>query len=51
MTKLKFDFKNALDFMSEDELTMLSDAALAAHDALEDGSGAVNDFTGWLRLP
>ena len=51
MTKLKFDFKNALDFMSEDELTMLSDAALAAHDALEDGSGAGNDFTGWLRLP
>ena len=51
MTKLKFDFKNALDFMSEDELTMLSDAALAAHDALEDGNGAGNDFTGWLRLP
>ena len=51
MTKLKFDFKNALDFMNEDELTMLSDAALSAHDALEKGSGAGKDFTGWLRLP
>ena len=51
MTKISFSYKNALDFMREDEMEMLEGAVKAAHEALHNGSGAGNDFIGWLNLP
>ena len=51
MIKLTFNYKNALGFMREDEMEMLSGAVYAAHEVLENGTGAGNDFTGWAHLP
>ena len=33
------------------ELQALNDCAIAAKQTLESGSGAGNDFLGWLHLP
>ena len=51
MTKVTFNYKNALRFMREDEMEMLSGTVKAAHEVLENGSGAGNDFIGWTCLP
>ena len=38
-------------FMNEEELENIAVQVKAAHDALTDGTGAGNDFIGWLKLP
>ena len=48
---IRLDYKNALNFMREEELELIKPAVLAAHDTLHNGTGAGNDFTGWLNLP
>ncbi|MBQ7717882.1 MAG: glucose-6-phosphate isomerase [Clostridia bacterium] len=48
---IKFDYKNALNFMREDELALISPAVSAAHSTLHNGTAAGSDFTGWLNLP
>ena len=51
MTKISFSYKNALSFMSEEEIFNLQGSINAAHDALHQKSGAGSDFTGWVDLP
>lgn len=48
---LKFSYKNALDFMSEEELDLLKDQVQVAHEKLEEKKGAGSDFLGWTDLP
>ena len=38
-------------FMSNEELDNISAQVKAAHEALHTGTGAGNDFIGWLTLP
>lgn len=51
MQKLRFDYSNALSFVSESEISNFSDFIKAAHDMLHNKTGAGNDFTGWVDLP
>ncbi|MEH6944219.1 glucose-6-phosphate isomerase [Bacillus sp. JJ722] len=51
MTHIRFDYSTALSFFGEHEITYLQDAVKAAHNKLHDGTGAGNDFLGWIDLP
>lgn len=51
MGNLKFSYKNALDFISEQEIFDMQDKVKAAHDMLMNKTGAGNDFLGWIILP
>jgi len=51
MTHIKFDYSKALSFLGEHELTYLQDAVKVAHHSLHEGTGAGNDFLGWINLP
>jgi len=51
MNKLNLDYSNALSFFSENEISNLSPAVRTAHDMLHNGTGAGNDFIGWINLP
>ncbi|UTR11578.1 glucose-6-phosphate isomerase [Evansella sp. LMS18] len=48
---LNFDYSNASSFLSQHEVDYMSDAVRAAHDALHNGTGAGNDYLGWIDLP
>ncbi|QKS72162.1 glucose-6-phosphate isomerase [Paenalkalicoccus suaedae] len=49
MSTIKLDYSNTL--LKEHEVTNLQDAVTKAHDALHNGTGAGNDFLGWIDLP
>lgn len=51
MTHIRFDYSNALTFFGEHEITYLKDAVKVAHQSLHEGTGAGNDFLGWIDLP
>lgn len=51
MKKISFDYSNALSFISEDEITILSPFIKSAHEMLHKKTGPGNDFTGWVDLP
>lgn len=51
MNSFKFDFSKAKDFVSNDEVFNQQAAIMKAHNDLHDGTGAGNDFLGWLELP
>lgn len=51
MDKIKFDYSLAEQFVSEDEVAMMKEAAAAAKKTLLDRSGAGNDYLGWIDLP
>ena len=51
MSNVKFDYSNALKFMSESEVELIKKSTLAAKDTLVSKSGAGNDFLGWIDLP
>jgi len=51
MNSLKFDFSKAKDFVTNDEIMELQTAITKAHNQLHNGTGAGNDFLGWLELP
>lgn len=51
MTHIKFDYSNALTFFGEHELKQIQDLVTVSHQALHDGTGAGNDFLGWIDLP
>lgn len=51
MTKIKFDLTSASDFISAEEISGLAPAIEAAHKTLHEGTGAGNDFLGWVNLP
>lgn len=43
--------KNLKGFADEKDISALAPAIEKAHDDLEQGTGAGNDFTGWVHLP
>ncbi|EDL64320.1 glucose-6-phosphate isomerase [Bacillus sp. SG-1] len=51
MTHVRFDYSKALPFFGEHEITYLKDAVKTAHNSLHEGTGAGNDFLGWIDLP
>ncbi len=51
MTKIKFNRSTASAFISENEIAGIAPAIEAAHTTLHSGSGAGNDFLGWVKLP
>ncbi|WP_408007454.1 glucose-6-phosphate isomerase [Pseudalkalibacillus sp. A8] len=52
MTSLiRFDYTTALSFIGQHEIDHLTDQVKTAHEALHNGTGAGNDFLGWVDLP
>lgn len=51
MIDVKFNYKNALGFVSEDEIHAYQPLLDAHYLSLAEKSGAGNDFLGWLDLP
>ncbi|MED1600114.1 glucose-6-phosphate isomerase [Alkalihalophilus marmarensis] len=51
MEKIQFDYSKALSFFGQHEIDNMQDAVTAAHEALHNGTGAGNDFLGWIDLP
>ncbi len=49
MSKLKFDYSNAM--IKEHEYEFLKPQILTAHKLLHEGTGAGNDYIGWLDYP
>ena len=48
---LKLDYSKTSWAVKDHELTNLKDAVKGAHKALHEGTGAGNDFLGWIELP
>ncbi|MBM7651906.1 glucose-6-phosphate isomerase [Neobacillus cucumis] len=51
MTHVRFDYSKALSFFGEHEITYFRDAVKVAHHSLHEGTGAGNDYLGWIELP
>lgn len=51
MEKIHFDYKKAEAFLGEHEIVAMKDYVKCAHDMLHMGTGAGNDFLGWVNLP
>ena len=51
MMAVKFNSNFAEDFVSKADIQALEPQAAAAQKTLMDGTGAGNDFLGWLHLP
>lgn len=51
MGHIRFDYKKALPFFGEHELTYLRDLVKVAHHSLHEKTGAGSDYLGWLDLP
>ncbi len=48
---IQFSYKNASDVVHDHEMVNLKSQAKAAHAELLNGTGAGNDFLGWVTLP
>ncbi|MDY3030514.1 MAG: glucose-6-phosphate isomerase [Clostridia bacterium] len=48
---IKFDYSGALPFMEQHEVDYIGGYIKSAHEMLHTGSGAGNDFLGWVDLP
>ena len=51
MSLIKFDSSKLAQFVHENELSEMQAMVNAANTELRDGTGAGNDFRGWLNLP
>ncbi len=51
MSTIQFDYKKALSFIGQHEIDHFADQVKTAHEALHNGTGAGNDFIGWVDLP
>ncbi|MDC6326277.1 glucose-6-phosphate isomerase [Staphylococcus auricularis] len=51
MTHIQLDYSKALSFIGEHELTQQEDLVKLIHQTIHEGTGAGNDFLGWLELP
>lgn len=51
MIHLKFDYKNALGFISETQIKACQQEINKQHEALLEKTGKGNDFLGWMDLP
>ena len=48
---VKFDYTNAKQFVSEEEIVMMKRTIEDAKKVVLEGNGAGNDFLGWVNLP
>ncbi|SFS50716.1 glucose-6-phosphate isomerase [Marininema halotolerans] len=48
---LQFDYQPALAFISDNELSQMEPSVRAAHNQLHEGTGAGNQFLGWVDHP
>ena len=48
---VKFDYTNAKQFVSEEEIVMMKRTIEDAKKVILEGNGAGNDFLGWVNLP
>ncbi|MGL5506702.1 MAG: glucose-6-phosphate isomerase [Paraclostridium sp.] len=51
MKKLSFDYSTANGFLSQSEIDCMEPFVKVAHDMIHNGTGAGNDFLGWVELP
>ena len=51
MSKVRFDYAKAKDFISAEEVEIMKKLSLDAKDVLVSKTGAGNDFLGWIDLP
>lgn len=51
MKNITFDYKAALGFFSEEEISCVKEQIRTAHNALHNKTGAGSDFLGWVTLP
>jgi glucose-6-phosphate isomerase len=51
MAQVTFDYSNVKDFIREHEVDYMKKIATDAKDLLVSGTGAGNDFLGWIDLP
>ncbi|WP_442955846.1 glucose-6-phosphate isomerase [Paenibacillus sp. y28] len=51
MSLLKFDYSRALTFVGQHEVDYFGAPVRLAHDQLHQGTGAGNDYLGWIDLP
>ena len=51
MKKLSLDLSKAAPFLQEHEVCYMEEMVKVAHDKLHNGTGAGNDFLGWVDLP
>lgn len=49
--QIKFEYKKALDFVSQAEINQLAAKAKECNETLHKGTGKGNDFLGWVNLP
>ncbi|SDO10241.1 glucose-6-phosphate isomerase [Alkalicoccus daliensis] len=48
---ITFDYSKAASFLAPHEVDYMQPGVKAAHEALHEGTGAGNDFLGWIDLP
>ena len=48
---IKLDYRETLQFVSPEDLEHYGELAVRANETLESGTGAGNEFLGWLHLP
>ncbi|MBL7572841.1 glucose-6-phosphate isomerase [Staphylococcus saccharolyticus] len=51
MTHIQLDYGKTLEFFDKHELDQQKDIVKTIHDTIHNGTGAGNDFLGWLDLP
>lgn len=51
MSKIRFDYSKAKQFIAANELANIKDTVLLAKDKLINKTGAGNDYLGWVDLP
>jgi glucose-6-phosphate isomerase len=51
MEQIRLDLSKTKPFVQDGELANIAGQVRAAHQALHDGTGAGNDFRGWIDLP
>lgn len=51
MSTIRFDYSKATPFFNQHEVDYLSGAVETAHHQLHNGTGAGNDYIGWVDLP
>lgn len=48
---ISLDLSKVAPYLVQDEITYMEDMVKSAHDKLHNGTGAGNDFLGWIDLP
>lgn len=51
MTHIKFDYSTAESFFGNHELDQMQSIVKNVHSTIHEGTGAGNDFLGWVNLP